>query len=229
MQQSRSWIGFQGLSKQELLDKLGLEDTGQEGDFLAAASPFSLGQFTGGWLVLFIDDYDWADPKRVLELSRLSLVVGCQFNDKVNLFSAICAARGGTELWRVSQPRNEDTISSLEISGHPPVALGAILSTKAREKFDEEGDGLEFSFEVPLELGKAVCGFRHDEGEAPFVGVKPVPGGWAASACGFNKAETVGHKIKPVFKKTKVTRPFVPIWVGWIIILILLFILTEVY
>ena len=49
---SGSWIGFPNLAKERLLRELGLEETGETGDFFMVANPFSLGEMPEGALIL---------------------------------------------------------------------------------------------------------------------------------------------------------------------------------
>src|SRR4051812_6310021 len=96
-----SWIAVEGVSREDLLDFVQMEATDTEtlpctGEYL-----FSFHAFANGWSVLFSEDFAWASRDRVREVSRLGLAVGCQYEDRVEMASTICAARDGVELWRI--------------------------------------------------------------------------------------------------------------------------------
>jgi len=137
----------------------------------SGATAFCYGQ-VGDWVILFSDDFDWADPERVLELSRFGLALGCQFEDKVEMASVACAARDGAELWRVSHVN--DPWDRLDVSGEPPAALAAIRGEFFRKQEEDGGEksGVDYVHEIPLELAKSVCGYRADEDESVFMGLK---------------------------------------------------------
>ncbi|MBW8910456.1 MAG: hypothetical protein JF564_00815 [Sphingomonas sp.] len=182
---SSSWMGFQNVSKDQLLEQLGLTETGEEGYFEEVAKPYAYAELPGGWLILFVDDFDWADPQRVVELSEHGLVIGCQFNDKSMMGSVVSAAEKGGALWQVSHRPDYEPHSAyhLDVKGDPPPALTALRDRHVRDQDEEGGEdaGVDHIFEVPLELAKQVCGFRYDESEHRFKGAQPKQGGWASS------------------------------------------------
>lgn len=169
---SSSWVAIQGGAKTEILEHLGLVETGQDIQPGTGSAPFSLAELPQDWVVVFSEDFDWASTNRVLELSRFGLTVGCQFEDKVAMTSSICAARGGVELWRVFHD-HEGSIYRLDVTGEPPVELAAIRGRlfEEQEKAGGEDAGVDYVHEIPFELAQAVCGYRHDEDEAIFMGL----------------------------------------------------------
>jgi hypothetical protein len=146
-----SWIGFQGVSKEQLLRELGLRETEEIGDFEALASPFSLGQLPNGWLILYANDLEWADARRVLDLSRLGMTVGCQFDDKTDMFSTCSAARSGAQLWDIVHKGGE---AGYEIAGEPPAEFDEIRSKclQAQEADGGMDSNTDFLFDAPLIL-----------------------------------------------------------------------------
>jgi len=191
MGQLSSWIGIQGVAQADLFAELGLEETGEEGDYYHVARPFSFCEMPGGWLILHANDFDWAKSERVRELSRFGPAIGGQYDDQVTNSTALCAAKNGESLWRVVFPFNEDD-RQLAVIGSPPPELAQVIRDSTRsyaEGEDEQEIREEIGFEVPLALGETLCGFRYDDGDYLFRGLKIVPGGWAASVNVYDNAK----------------------------------------
>ena len=166
-----SWLAVQGAVKAELLDALNLTETGRQVEPGSGAAFLSCAERPDGWLVLFSDDFDWADRDQILEMSRFGLTVGCQFEDKVEMTSVARAARHGEELWSISHANNPK--QRLEISGEPPGEFAAIRDRLFREQEEAGGEeaGVDFVHEIPLEVARSVCGYRADEDEMLFRGL----------------------------------------------------------
>jgi hypothetical protein len=126
-----SWVAVKA-DKAAVLDALEFVETGEESEPGSRAAPFCVAERPGGWTVVFSEDFEWGDPGRVTELSRLGLAVGCQFEDKVEMTSVACAAEAGVELWSVFH--NADPIDRLDVTGAPPpeFARSAIEGSRSR-------------------------------------------------------------------------------------------------
>lgn len=158
-----SWIAVQG-QKEAVLEALSLEEDGERAEPGGRAGQFRFAALPGNWCVVLADDFDWASPQRVRDVSSVGLAVGCQFEDKVEMTSAAFAARGGVELWRVFH-NSVKSIYRLDVSGKPPAELAAIRKDAFKQQDDHGGEAssADFVHDVPMELAKVVCGFRHDE------------------------------------------------------------------
>ncbi len=180
---SGSWIGFPNLAKERLLRELGLEETDETGDFFAVANPLSLGTMPNGALIIYSNDFDWADSHRLLEMPRLGLVVGCQFSDMV-MGSYCSGAQDGQALWRVSH-ESDKGIYNLEMSGDLPAEFAGIRQRCIAEQDEEGGEeaDVDLLFDAPLLLAKLLCGMKYDDESSalPFTGLRPVEGGWATT------------------------------------------------
>jgi hypothetical protein len=179
-----SWVAVQGGDKPAVLEHLGLAETSRSVDPGSREAPFSCAQI-GGWLIVFSEDFDWGDRKRVAELSRFGLAVGCQFEDKVEMTSVACAARDGVELWCVSHVN--DPIYRLDVSGEPPAELAAIRDRLIAEQDADGGEAssVDFIHDIPLEVAKAACGYRTDDVEDPFVALQSTRASASPSSKGF--------------------------------------------
>jgi hypothetical protein len=158
-----SWVAVKSAAKGDLLEALSLVETGEVVEPGSGAVRMSCGVRPDGWVVLFSEDFDWGDRRRVLGLSRFGPTVGCQFEDGVEMTSIVSGAENGVELWRVAH-RN-DPKQLLEVSGEPPSELAAIRDRHFREQDGGDASSFDFIHDVPLELAKSVCGYRADEDE----------------------------------------------------------------
>jgi len=164
---SASWVAIQHCPAAELLAHLRLVETGEE--MFPESATFSWAEFPNQWVIVFSDDFDWGSPVRVRELSQFGFAVGCQFEDKVEMTSVLCAARGGNELWRVFH-NSVKSVYRLDVTGEPPSELWGIRDRIFEEQDREGGEkaGVDYVHDIPLELAKAICGYRHDDDETQF-------------------------------------------------------------
>jgi hypothetical protein len=166
-----SWLAVEGVGRAELLQCLNLVETGREADTgCGRFGDMCFNERANGWIVVFCEDFDWSSRERVAAVSSLGLSMGCQFEDKVEMACVAFAAKDGKELWRVFH--KNDPPGRLDVSGNPPSVYYSIRDHWAREQ--EEKGGADYFWEIPVELAKAVCGYRMDEEDTPFQEVKPV-------------------------------------------------------
>lgn len=170
-----SWVAVQGAAKAEILDHLDLVESGDEVVPGSRSGQFSCRELPDQWLVIFCEDFEWADQQRLVELSRFGLALACQFEDKVEMTSSLTAARDGVELWRVFHD-NTGSVFRLDVTGAAPPALASIREAAFEEQRQDGGEDAssDFVHDVALDLGKAVCGYRADEDAAPFRALESV-------------------------------------------------------
>ena len=168
-----SWVAVQGAAKTEVLEHLGLTETGEEVFPGSRTAAFSYREFPDSWLVVFSEKFDWANQQRLLELSRFGFALACQFEDKVEMASSLTAARDGVELWRVFHDHT-GSVYRLDVTGEPPAAFGALRDAAFDEQRQDGGEdsSTDFVHDVAHDLGKAVCGYRADEEEAAFAALR---------------------------------------------------------
>jgi hypothetical protein len=165
-----SWIAVQGVGKDVLREKFGLEEMGEEGFAIEVASPLSYAELPGGWLIV-CGDYEWAGVERVKALSRSGAALGVILNDKVDdLETKAFAAKDGELLWEVSAVDLE-----LTVEGTPPPEFEPLHRKYTSPEATAE-DELAIH-EIPVELARMLCGFRADEDQPPFTGLRSVAGG----------------------------------------------------
>jgi hypothetical protein len=169
-----SWIAVKGVSKDALLQAVGMVETDKDWQVEPACREvnFSYKERADGWTVIVAEDFDWASRERIIELSRLGPTVGCQFEDKVEMTSIATGAQDGAELWRVFHVCEEKRSDRLDVSGDPPPQFAESRDRLFREQ--EEDEGVDFIHDIPLEVAKAACGYRLDDELEPFRALKPV-------------------------------------------------------
>ena len=128
---SCSWVAVKGADPEEVLAALDLVETGQEALPGSRSAPMCYALRPDGWLILFSEDFDWAERAKVLELSRFGMTVRCQFEDKVEMTSVATCAEAGVELWRVFHVN--DPLYRLDVSGEPPAVYASIRDAHIRE------------------------------------------------------------------------------------------------
>ncbi len=134
-----SWIGFKDVARDDIPQALEMESTDIATEPYSGLAGLCLNEFPNGWTIVFSQDFEWASGERVRDLSRLGLVLGCQFEDKVEMTSTACAVDRGVELWWVHHD-NTKSICRLGVSGRhrrswrpsmPPMS-GSSTRTAAR-------------------------------------------------------------------------------------------------
>ena len=207
---SSSWVAVQGPGKAEVLDALGLEETGKEAVPGERTADLSCRELEDGWVVIFSEDFDWGPRERVLELSRLGLAVGCQFEDRVMMTSVACAAEQGRELWRVFHD-SEKSVFRLDVTGEPPAAFLSIKEKLIQTQEDEGGEkaDVDHLHDAPLELAKAVCGYRHDDEILAFIGLRACGSGSELRAPEFEPGELQANP-QPRSSSSLIGRLFAP-------------------
>ena len=81
---SAAWIGIKGSSRQDVLDRTALIDTGR--DDPENRTRFSLAELPSGWLILFTRDDGYLTPERLAALSADGSAFSCNLST-VTMFS----------------------------------------------------------------------------------------------------------------------------------------------
>jgi hypothetical protein len=159
-----SWIAVRGRDRDDVLRELGLESEPEVTDFPPGG--LSVSPLAGGWLLFVADrDLDAAFEPRFTDLSRGGSAVACVVEEHV-MFQESRGYRDGVEAWRVTHDCNmEGGLYHLEVTGDPPSELEAIRRTEVANQDAEGGQqaGVDFLADAPLDLAKAICGFKHDD------------------------------------------------------------------
>lgn len=166
---SSSWFAVRGVSREDLLTALSCGPSGRRADhpdfrLCIAALPQD-------WQLVWLDrDLEQAF-RDITALSAATAGVACAIEEHV----MVSEARGyanGAEVWRViHDPEAGESIYHFEAKGTPPPQLVGILATAKAEQAAEGGEDadIDLIFDVPTNLAKSLCGFKHDEEPADGV------------------------------------------------------------
>jgi hypothetical protein len=160
---SVSWMAVQGCDVAEAAEALGVEI----GDGPASDLPERdcIGQLPEGWVLVWIEDFDALRKGRFAPLLKFGPAVACAVEEHVMVQEAR-GYRDGVEVWRVTHDCTaSESIYHLDLAGEPPANFEAIRSAgfKAQEGEGGEDAGVDLICDVPLDLAKSICGFKHDE------------------------------------------------------------------
>ncbi len=160
---SIAWIAVRGTTKEEVLARLALADTGDPDE--ANESPVSGAALPNGAYLLFFNDmaHPATQAPSMARLSEGCEALGCQVEEHV-MASAAFAYRNGAKVWDVVHLA-EQGLYHLEVNGSPPALLDTIHTEMKATQDEQGGDDAQVDclFEVPLMLATAYFGYRHDE------------------------------------------------------------------
>lgn len=158
---STSWFAVQGVSREEVLTTLGVEPSGQKRG--VPAFRLAMAELPGGWLLVWHERDLEKAFRNAAALSRHGPAVACAIEEHV-MVSEARGYGGGGEIWRIRHDPDA-SVYHLETTGAPPAQLTQIRAdAKAAQKSEggEDAD-VDLIFDVPAELAKSICGFKHDE------------------------------------------------------------------
>jgi hypothetical protein len=160
---SISWIAFSGKSKQQVLSALNVIDTTEPDE--ANESPISGAALRDGWYLVFLNDcfHPLIDVETLKRLSRGGTVLGCQVEEHIMVSAAFLYA-DGCRVWNLTHEAEKGHYN-LESEGELPPAFEKIHQHLTAEQDREGGEeaGVDFLFDVPIELAASLCGYRHDQ------------------------------------------------------------------
>jgi hypothetical protein len=174
---SISWLAVRGKPSNIVLTELGLRGTGEYDE--VPDSPDLWGaDLPDGWYLVFANRCDYVDKLPLDRLSAAAQVVTCFVEEHV-MVSGASGWSDGKELWSVTHD-SEQGIEHVEAEGDLPPMFTSIrdqLTAVQADAGGEESD-VDYLFDVPIEVAKALTGFCHNEDiagadDAPFEKLQP--------------------------------------------------------
>ena len=170
---SLSWLAVRGKDAATVRNALGLRDTGEREEI--PDSPLLGADLPGGWYLVFANRCDFADSAPLAKLSSAADVVTCSVEEHV-MYSSAASWNNGRQVWSVIHDAQQGA-GHLDAVGELPPGFGPIRD-RLWEEQAARGDA-DYLFDIPVELAKALIGFRHDQ-DTP--GTPPAPFTRLASA-----------------------------------------------
>ena len=162
---SNSWFAVRDCPMHEACAKLGLETDVAIGDRWPPRGRFAVGELPDGWLLFIMPGLKDGFENRFVALSAGSEAVACSVEEHV-MYQEARGYRDGAEVWRVvHDPDKGESVFHLAVTGTPPSPFEDI---RARANSEQEAEGGEDSnvdliSDVPLDLAKSICGFKHSD------------------------------------------------------------------
>lgn len=187
-----AWLATKGPGKDAMLETFDLRDTGEDDE--ANEAPFSIAELPTGWTILWSNDEDFFAEENAAALSRVAPVILVHVNETC-MHSTATGFEAGNRVWRVHH-EGDEVIDHLEKMGSLPDGADTIeADLRASQTVEDAGEqSVDFLFDIPLEIAKSQCGFKHDEfafewGEPEFTAVEsrstpPAPTGWLSRLFG---------------------------------------------
>jgi len=159
---SMSWLAVRDMEPDAIHRHLGLLSSREfDSD---PKHPFMGRLLPSGWYLVVANCCDapiMLDDK-LSSMSVNTRVVAASIEEHVMFCSATCWLNGKQE-WRVEH-KGESGVTHLQVFGAPPDDLETLRQgALARQLCHDDDLGVDYVFDVPLELAKRVVGFRHDE------------------------------------------------------------------
>jgi hypothetical protein len=116
-----------------------------------------------GWTVLWSENEQFGQQSvvRIAELSNQFDTYICEVNETV-MWSSSEFWSGGKQIWKVTHAGDGDDIFNFSQAGTLPASFSE-LNNKHRANQQNDGEGVDHIFEVPLDLAAMDIGFRHED------------------------------------------------------------------
>lgn len=157
---SLSWAAVRNGTLETVCSSCNLRQTGKREEI--PESDVASAEIPGGWQLVLYNKNE-VDDQMLKKLSAEGEVVSCFVEDHV-MFSSASGWVHGKQTWKVFHDCEKGKYH-LEIAGTPPAAL-ANIRNRLTEKQDAAGGekaDVDYIYDIPAELAKALTGFRHDE------------------------------------------------------------------
>lgn len=161
MSVSLVWVAAQGIGREEFLERAQFEDTGEVDEYFE--HDHSGGALPDGWYVILSSDMGLIEPAKLAKWSAGARLVAAAVHEDAQS-SLATEWRDGKLVWSASHDGAEGG-DRLDIEGVLPAVFEELKQEAASAQAESEADGggVNFVFDIPLDLAAEVTGFRHDE------------------------------------------------------------------
>ena len=158
-----SWVAIHGKSRDEIHRVLAITATGTYEEF--PESPCTGALLSDGWYLVvknceFFKDCGFFDNDE--QLSKLSdkCVVIMSFVHEGIMVSYAAEWRNGKRIWSTLH-NSQKALDHFEARGELPSTYNSIRQ-QLETKQAEHGRGVDYIFDIPVEIAKSITGYRHD-------------------------------------------------------------------
>ena len=161
---SISWLAIRNKPAEVILSELGLRRTGKRE--VVPEMPVCGADLPGGWFLIWANACDYVDRLPLQRLSSGAEIMTCIVEEHV-MFSSASAWNDGRQIWSVSHNAQQG-IGHLQVEGEPPPAFADIRERLMAEqrRAEAEARDVDYIFDIPVEMARAMTGFRYDEDNA---------------------------------------------------------------
>lgn len=158
---SLAWFAAHGIDREDFLERLGFTDTGEVDEYFE--QDHSGGELPGGWFIVVTNDLGLLAPDKLAQWSVGGRLVAAVIHEGA-MNSLATEWKDGRQLWSVSHDGSEGG-DQLAVEGELPAVFEELKheADAAQAESDKEGGGVDFVFDIPLDLAAELTGFRHDE------------------------------------------------------------------
>lgn len=155
------WFAAQGIGKDEFLERAQFEDTGEVDEYFE--HDHAGGELPDGWYVVMSSEMGLLEPAKLAKWSAGCRLVAAAIHEG-SMNSLATEWRDGKQVWSVSHDGSEGG-DRLDVEGALPEVFEELKAeaTAAQAESEKEGGGVDFVFDIPLDLAAEITGFRHDE------------------------------------------------------------------
>lgn len=116
----------------------------------------------GGWTILWSENerFGQRSTEQVAELSKRYETYICEVNETV-MWSSAEFWKEGQQIWKVTHAGEGEDVFDLSVSGALPEGFSDLKQMHTSNQ-ENEDEGVDHIFEIPLDLAASDCGFRHD-------------------------------------------------------------------
>ena len=152
-----SWLAIRGKSREQVHRDLGIDSTGVYDE--SPEAPFTGARLQNNWYLLLRNRGVFSDARIMELLSIKGEVIYCSIEEHV-MVSEASGWRDGRKIWSVVHEAQKAS-GHLKITGEPPPEFALIRERLQAEQATGEG-GVDYIFDVPIEVARAISGYRHD-------------------------------------------------------------------
>lgn len=162
-----TWIAAKDISKDRVLEALGLIETGEfEG---MTIPPAAVAEFPGDWVVVHYDR-PWlfkASDAVAVRFPKGDFLWGT--SSETVMWSGAYGVRDGVQIWAIVHDCGQEQPAT-EVSGSPPAEMAAIMDDLARKQAEPGNEHVDYLFEAPMAVTTALCGYNPlRDREAPVI------------------------------------------------------------